>query len=470
MSSPGSVGYREVTDANGRVYRVGESDRDILGFSRSLMMWLPWIAMMGISISEYGFGAAAGTLEESNGWSLSQTFWLVSIWVLFEAGVQFPVGRLREKNVLPAKFAVMGGAVLCMLGFLTLSYLSNIVLAFIGFSVLGGAGAGLVYGTCINMVGKWFPEKRGAKTGFVNGGFAYGSLPFIFVFIYLFNEGTYHLVLNIIAVYVLLVVGICGFFFKDPPKNWWPKHVDPLAWQADAKSKLARTMAKNPPATKQYGPMAAVRTGMLPMMWITMVFIGGVSLFGTNYEVEFATQAGFGPFIAASSMGIVSVVNGVGRAFTGWLSDRLGRKNALILVLVIESLTQFGVLWSGNNEMEGLFIVFAFLAGFGGGAFFPMFAALTPDYFGENNNATNYGLVYSSKLISGLAGGGLAAYVIAAGGYDAGYITAGCVGLFAVVLSLFLHQPGRGKGGTAGKPVVAPAGAGEAGVPAREAG
>ena len=38
--------------------------------------------------------------------------------------------------------------------------------------------------------------------------------------------------------------------------------------------------------------------------------------------------------------------------------------------------------------------------GFGGGAFYPMFASLTPDYFGENNNATNYGLVYSSKLLA----------------------------------------------------------------------
>jgi MFS family permease len=434
--------YREVTDANGRVYRLGESDRDILGYPRWLMVLLPWIAMMGISISEYGFGAPAPTLQEVNGWSLSQTFWLVSIWVLFEAGIQFPTGRLREKNIVPAKTAVLTGAVLTMIGFLTLSYCSNIALAFIGFSVLGGTGAGLVYGTCINMVGKWYPEKRGAKTGFVNGGFAYGSLPFIFVFVYLFGASNYSLVLTLIAIYALVVVGTCGMFFKDPPKNWWPEHIDPIEFSRNHKTN--RSLAKNPPAVRQYGPMEAIRTGVLPLMWITMVFIGGVSLFGTNYEVEFAKAAGFGPLIAASSMGVIAVVNGVGRAFIGWLSDIMGRKNALIMVLIIESLTQFGVLWSGNNGMEFLFLVFAFLAGFGGGAFFPMFAALTPDYFGENNNATNYGIVYSSKLISGLAGGGLAAYVVAAGGFDAAYITAGCVGLFAVVLSLFLRQPGRG--------------------------
>jgi hypothetical protein len=32
------------------------------------------------------------------------------------------------------------------------------------------------------MVGKWYPERKGGKTGFVNGGFAYGSVPFVFLF------------------------------------------------------------------------------------------------------------------------------------------------------------------------------------------------------------------------------------------------------------------------------------------------
>ncbi|WP_129820885.1 MFS transporter, partial [Streptomyces rimosus] len=81
----------------------------------------------------------------------------------------------------------------------------------------------------------------------------------------------------------------------------------------------------------------------------------------------------------------------------------------------------------------------------GGGAFFPLFAALVPDYFGENNNASNYGLVYSSKLVSGLLGGGLGASVVAAWGYEGAYAVAGCVGLLAAGLSLLLRRP-AGKG------------------------
>ena len=79
----------------------------------------------------------------------------------------------------------------------------------------------------------------------------------------------------------------------------------------------------------------------------------------------------------------------------------------------------------------------------GGGAFYPMFAALTPDYFGENYNATNYGLVYSGKLVSGLFGSGLGSMVVGAWGYYGAYALAGGLSLVAAAFALLLRQPGR---------------------------
>jgi hypothetical protein len=45
MNAPAQPGFREVTDANNRVYRVGETDRELLGRSRAWMVWLPWAAI-----------------------------------------------------------------------------------------------------------------------------------------------------------------------------------------------------------------------------------------------------------------------------------------------------------------------------------------------------------------------------------------------------------------------------------------
>src|ERR1700736_6443956 len=224
--------YRDVTDANNRVYRVGETDRELLGRSRAWMVWLPWAAMMAVSVYEYGYGAAAKSLRDAHGWSMSQTFWLLSIWAFFQALVAFPAGRLREKGIVSARAAMLAGAVLSAVGFFSIAHSNDLVIAYLGFAVCGGTGVGLVYATCINIVGKWYPERRGAKTGFVCSGFAYGAVPFIFIFSYALHPNTYVWVLDLVGLFMLLVVATCGAFFRDPPKNWWPADVDPVQWAA----------------------------------------------------------------------------------------------------------------------------------------------------------------------------------------------------------------------------------------------
>src|SRR5262249_6915157 len=138
-----------------------------------------------------------------------------------------------------------------------------------------------------------------------------------------------------------------------------------------------------------------------------------------------------------------SIINGTGRTVTGWLSDRFGRKQTLLVVLVIEALSLVGLLYAGKAESEIAFLGFAFLVGFGGGAFYPMFASLTPDYFGENNHASKYGLVYSSKLLGSIVGIGVGASVIDAWGYSGAYWLAAVSALVSAGIAAFLRQPGR---------------------------
>jgi MFS family permease len=187
--------------------------------------------------------------------------------------------------------------------------------------------------------------------------------------------------------------------------------------------------------------MQAIRTGQLPLMWLSLWMIGNVALFGIAFQVPFAKSLGFGPLVAASSAGVLSVVNGVGRTAVGWISDRVGRKQTLVVVLVIEAFAQVGLLYTGKAHLEIPFLVMAFIAGFGSGAFFPLFAALVPDYFGENYNASNYGLVYSAKLGSSLVGIGLGSTVVATVGYTGAYLIGAGLALVAAGLTMMLRQP-----------------------------
>jgi len=437
--------FQEIVDKNGRTYRVGESDRDIMGRPRWTMVVLPWVAMMAISSSEYAFTSAEDTLSAAHGWHGAHIFWLLAVWVFFQAAVAFPAGKMRESGKLSARSAMLLGAVGTVLGYLALAYSPSVFWAYLGFGLFGGGGAGFVYATCINMVGKWYPERKGGKTGFVNGGFAYGSVPFIFIFTNYLDLGNYGAILPAVGLFLAAAVAVSGLFFRDPPKNWWPAHVDPLKVPDDPR--VRRALAKNPPAVKQFTPREAVRTGMLPLMWICLLCTAGVNIFGISAQVPFGKEMGFAGGIVALAMSLKAVINGAGRGVIGWISDRYGRRQTLLLVCVVLGLAQVAVFLSGSIGSMPLFLLASMVSGFGGGAIFPLFAALTADYFGENNNASNYGLVYSSKLVSGIVGAGLGKLVIDSWGYGAAFYLAAGTSLLAAGLALFLRQPGRKPGG-----------------------
>jgi MFS family permease len=403
------------------------------------MIWLPWVAMMAAGVFEYAYGSAAKTLQATYNWSDTQTFTLVGVWGFFQAGIALPAGRLRERNVFPARAAMLTGGVLCLIAFLTIAHTGNMVVVVAGYSVLGGIGAGLVYASCINIVGKWFPERKGGLTGFVNGGFAYGSIPFIIIFNYWFTPANHSLVLSLVGVYMLVLMVGCGWFFADPPPNWWPASVDPVNWARDKKAR--RNLLKNPPAARQFTPAEATRTPQLWIMWFALVCTSGVSFFGINFEVKFAKASNFGLYVAVISAILLALVSGTGRAGVGWISDRLGRRQTLLADTVLLAVAMYGVGWSGSAQNEPLFFVFAVLAGFGGGAFYPLFAALTPDYFGENYNASIYGTVYSAKLVGAVIAGPVGAAIIDGMGYPATYVLAGSLSLVAGALILFLRRP-----------------------------
>jgi MFS family permease len=338
MNATAKPAFREVVDENGRVYRIGETDRDILGRSRVWMVWLPWISMMAISSSEYAFTSAEDTLSDAHGWHGAHIFWLLGVWVFFQAAVAFPAGRLRESGKLSARSAMMVGAVGSLMGYVSLAFAPSVFWAYLGFGFFGGAAAGFVYATCVNMVGKWYPERKGGKTGFVNGGFAYGSVPFIFIFTSYMDVSNYRGILFAVGVLLACLVAVSGFFFKDPPKNWWPAHVDPLGASTDPR--IARALRKNPPAKKQYTPMEAIKTGILPLMWFVLLCTAGINIFGIAMQVPFGKEMGFAGGIVALAMSLKAIINGTGRGVIGWISDRYGRRETLVIVCLVLGVAQ----------------------------------------------------------------------------------------------------------------------------------
>lgn len=432
---------REVRDVYGRLYRVGESPEQLTGRSRAWMLALPWAAMAAVSVLQYGYGAAVPALREAHGWGLGAAFSVLAVWVVFQAGAAFPAAWLRRhRHVSPSAFMVTGG-VLCLLGLVALASSGSLAVALVGYGVVGGTGAGLVYATCVTTVSSWYPESRSRWIGAVSGAFAYGAVPFVVLFSLGMDGSDVRSILTATGVLVGAVVVGCGLLLRDPPECWWPAHIDPQQWALDRT--LNPSLRENLPAVRQYSPGEAVRTPTLPVMYAILVSMAAVSLTGIAYLAVFVADAGFGPAVVAFAVGGLAAVNGAGRTLAARVSDRLGRRRTLTAVLAIEALAQFGLVLASLSGSAAVLVTFALLAGLGGGAFYPLFGSLVLEYFGERSAMENQALVYSAKVFGGLVGIGMGALVITAYGYEAAFTAAGCLGLVSVGLTRLLRKPGR---------------------------
>ena len=407
--------YQIVTNDTGRVFRVGEEPKQILGYSRGVVIWAAWLAMCLAGLLEYTWGTVSGSLQAAHHWSLAQTFWAFSFFVVFESFVQIGTGYLRNRGYLPVRWATIIGGVVCgIVGYGLLAYSTTIWQAYLGYAVLGGIGSGMVYSSCINIVAKWYPERKGFLTGFVNGGWAYGAVPFIIVI-----GGLSGAALNMtpaqVKTYILwqgliMTVGIClaGIFMKDPPKNWWPKEIDPLHWQKHS----TRDLRNNPPALRHYNLGEMWRTPQAKWIGIQYALFIGCSLFGVAYYYPFAQQMGLGKVAAVAGFAGFALTDGLARPVYGYISEFIGRRRTMIYAYSGNVIFQLATYFAGIAHSAPLFVVFAITSGALSGANFPMTAALVADYYGETNNAINYGSIYAFKALGGSFAGGVAALIM----------------------------------------------------------
>jgi MFS transporter, OFA family, oxalate/formate antiporter len=365
--------------------------------------------------------------------------------------VQIFTGVLRNRGILNVRWAVIIGGVVCgIVGYGLLAESTTIWTAYLGYAVLGGIGSGMVYSSCINIVAKWYPEKKGWRTGFVNGGWAYGAVPFIIVI-----GGLSGAALNMtpaqIKNYILwqgiiMTVGIClaGIFMKDPPKNWWPKAIDPLNWQKHS----TRDLIHNPPALRHYNLGEMWRTPQAKWIGIQYALFIGCSLFGVAYYYPFAQQMGLGRVAAVAGFAGFALTDGLARPVYGYISEFIGRRRTMVYAYSGNVVFQLATYFAGIAHNAPLFVVFAIISGGLSGANFPMTAALVADYYGETNNAVNYGSIYAFKALGGSFAGGIAALIMTGTLYGTqhfhwafGFFFGAAIGALAALTIGFMCKP-----------------------------
>jgi len=338
-------------------------------------------------------------------------------------------GKLAVKY--SPKIVIIAGGIILSFGFFLASLVNENIawLLWVSYGVLGGIGMGFTYTTTIACAQKWYPNKKGLITGVIVSSLGLGGViftPIIERLIKLFGgqgagePGTF----MVLSVIFLVVCTAGGFFIQNPP-------AEILTLTSDDSKK---------PVKKDYTPSQMFKEPSFYIAFTTLMFacMGGLMMMGFAKPIAVAKG-----LVETATIGVllISVFNSAGRLVWGIISDKLGRENTIIVLLIGTAVTSLLV-----NMANGYWIfVLIGAIGFFYGGYLSNFALLTADLFGPKYMSANYGFVLLGFSVGAIVSSQIAGYYKNIAANDIGlmfpaFVIAAAFAVTGVFLMLLLKK------------------------------
>ncbi len=156
-----------------------------------------------------------------------------------------------------------------------------------------------------------------------------------------------------------------------------------------------------------------LRTPLFWLMFIMMTMMASsglmvISQFGAfSRDWGLADSLVFGLPALPLALSIDRVTNGLTRPFFGWVSDRVGRENTMLLAFAAEGVAI--TIWLLTRDHATVFVLMSGVVFFGWGEIFSLFPSTLTDTFGTKYATSNYGFLYLAFGAASVVGGPLAA-------------------------------------------------------------
>lgn len=382
---------------------------------RVMNRWIVVIGAIAIQLclgAIYAWSVFTPKLADPTGiyaFTVKQTQWVFSLGLLTFASVMIIAGRLQGK-ITPRALASLGGVVLG-LGYILGGFFGNTFAAqMVCIGLLGGAGIGLAYVVPIAVGVKWFPDKKGLITGLAVAGFGFGALIWVksagawfdlLGRLNFFGLGGVQSVFMLYGAIFLVIVLLGSTVMVNPPEGWLPEGYTPPDTSGAAASQNGAVAFETGEMLKTPQFYLTFLTFFLSAMAGLMV-IGCIKLFGIDALSSAGIDSAIASAIAGTAMGWYAIFNGLGRIIWGTVSDSIGRRLSIFLMCLFQTVIMFLFFKLGGTS-AGL-IAGACIIGFNFGGNFALFAAITADYFGNTTVGKNYGWIFLSYGLAGIAG------------------------------------------------------------------
>ncbi|WP_435179195.1 OFA family MFS transporter [Halorussus sp. AFM4] len=405
--------------------------RDVLGFSRWWQVAAAAVMMGLISPYQYVWSSIESPIARSLGLDPTALGFVFTLFVVFQAGSQFPVGWYRDRHG-PRELTLLAG-VLAGGGYLGLAYATELWQLYVLYS-LGAVGVGIVYTVAVNTALKWFPDRRGLTTGLGTMAFAGGSALFVPYVRANATVGGYPDVLRNMGLLIGVGILVGALVLRDPPTGW--------AGTVDGATDDAVAEGDDATATgRQYTSREMVRTWQFWLMYVMFVCVSGAGLMLTAKVVSFAQNVGLTALTATAGATVLPIAGGVGRLVVGDLSDRVDRERAMAVSFTLCGLGLFAVVWSGAVDSSLGFLAAVVLATFFWSPQYTLFPSVVGDYYGQRHSSANYALLYSGKMWGGVFGGGVAGWLVTRTGWSTAFALGGGLAVLAGIGALVLREP-----------------------------
>ncbi len=393
--------------------------------------WTVTFAGLGINLALgilYTWSMFKGAIGKEFGWKGDQLNDPYALCCLVFAFAMIVAGRCQDRFG-PRLTASIGG-LLVGAGFLLCSTTHSYGVWLLGFGVLAGIGIGFGYSSATPPALKWFPpSKTGMIAGMVVAGF--GLAPVYLAPVSQYLLGAFQVQKSMLILGIAFVVIVCGLaqLLINPPSG----HT------TGAKPGAGGAAPK--PALVHATPTEILRQPTFWLLWV-IYFIGAGAGLMVIGSISGMAKKSMGE-LAFVAVAVMAIGNASGRILAGTLSDRIGRRWTLMLVLLIQSVLMFAAIpVTGSKEMAGVVIVvLAALIGANYGANLALFPSFTKDLWGLKSFGMNYGVLFTAWGVGGLVLPRLqqTLTVKSGGSYTSSFITAGVLLLAGAALTFRLQ-------------------------------
>ncbi|WP_172731882.1 L-lactate MFS transporter [Pluralibacter gergoviae] len=382
-----------------------------------------WLTLIGTIITQFALGSVYtwslfnAPLSDKLGQPVSQvafSFGLLSLGLALSSSV---AGKLQER--FGVKRVTIASGILLGLGFILTAHANNLMMLWLSAGVLVGIADGAGYLMTLSNCVKFFPERKGLISAFAIGAYGLGSLGFKFIDSQLLASVGLEKTFTIWGAIVLVMIVFGAMLMKDAPRQ----EVKTVNGVTENDFTLAQSMRK-----PQYW--------MLAVMFLTAC-MSGLYVIGVAKDIA-QGMVHLDVMTAANAVTVISIANLSGRLVLGILSDKIARIRVITIGQIISLVGMAALLFAPLNAVT-FFAAIACVA-FNFGGTITVYPSLVSDFFGINNLAKNYGVIYLGFGIGSICGSIIASLF---GGFYVTFCVIFALLILSLALSTTIRQPQR---------------------------